>query len=233
MSHFTVMVIGEDPESQLAPYDENIEVTPYKDGDGDETTYNPKSKWDWYVLGGRWTGFLKLKPGAPCVVGQPGAFGGQPQAGWADRARLRDIDLEGMQDEAERKCRESLAKLVGIKRDWLPWMEMEKRFPDVDACREAYWSQPGPREVQKALDLFLTLPDKYLASNEDLIAAARANVLTTFAVVKNGEWYERGEMGWFAFVANEKDAAAWHGEVTALLADLSPDTLISIYDCHI
>ena len=25
------------------------------------TTYNPDSKWDWYEIGGRWSGFLKLK----------------------------------------------------------------------------------------------------------------------------------------------------------------------------
>lgn len=29
MSHFSVLVIGPDPEEQLAPYDENIEVAPY------------------------------------------------------------------------------------------------------------------------------------------------------------------------------------------------------------
>jgi len=105
MSHFTVLVIGEDLEGQLAPYDEQIEVTPYKqyadsdqiahyeslyrekhDGQDPEddqvlvtwlreefnyhefqrdqtgiyemSTYNPKSKWDWYSVGGRWTGYF-------------------------------------------------------------------------------------------------------------------------------------------------------------------------------
>ena len=233
MSHFSVLVIGEDPESQLAPYDENLEVAPYKDDDGDKTTYNPQSKWDWYVLGGGWTGFFKIKPGTPCVVGRPGVLTEPATKGWADRARLRDVDLEGMQDEAERKCRERIAKLAGIKRDWLPWEEMEKRYASIDACREAYWAQRGPREAHAALDLFFASPDKYLASDEDLIATARADVLATFAIVKDGVWYERGEMGWFACVANEKSAAAWRDEVAALLADLPPDTLLSLYDCHI
>lgn len=30
------------------------------------TTYNPKSKWDWYDVGGRWQGLLKLKSGESC-----------------------------------------------------------------------------------------------------------------------------------------------------------------------
>lgn len=35
------------------------------DEDGNElTTYNPDSKWDWYVVGGRWDGTLKTKDGS-------------------------------------------------------------------------------------------------------------------------------------------------------------------------
>ena len=30
---------------------------------GIKSTYNPKSKWDWYVEGGRWSGSLRLKDG--------------------------------------------------------------------------------------------------------------------------------------------------------------------------
>ena len=30
MSHFTVLVIGDDVEGQLAPYDEEIQVDPYE-----------------------------------------------------------------------------------------------------------------------------------------------------------------------------------------------------------
>lgn len=33
MSHFVVMVIGDNPEQQLAPYDENLEVPEYCDGE--------------------------------------------------------------------------------------------------------------------------------------------------------------------------------------------------------
>jgi len=38
------------------------EVDDYVDEDGNElSTYNPDSKWDWYVVGGRWGGLLKSK----------------------------------------------------------------------------------------------------------------------------------------------------------------------------
>ena len=35
MSHYTVLVIGDNIEEQLAPYDENLEVDPRPDGEGD------------------------------------------------------------------------------------------------------------------------------------------------------------------------------------------------------
>ena len=58
MSHYLVGVVVNDiseVDDILAPYDENMEVEPYTDNDGETTTYNPKSKWDWYSIGGRWS----------------------------------------------------------------------------------------------------------------------------------------------------------------------------------
>jgi hypothetical protein len=48
------------------------------DEDGNRlTSYNPDSKWDWYVIGGRWPGLLKLKDGSE-----------------ADMARIKDVNFE-------------------------------------------------------------------------------------------------------------------------------------------
>lgn len=39
------------------------------------STYNPKSQWDWWVVGGRWAGHWKLKDGAErAIPSEPGAF---------------------------------------------------------------------------------------------------------------------------------------------------------------
>lgn len=80
MSHFPVLVIGDNIDAQLAAYDETIEVPPYpqpcwckgSNATCDEchgtgtymSTYNPKSKWDWYEVGGRWSGWLVNRSGA-------------------------------------------------------------------------------------------------------------------------------------------------------------------------
>ena len=58
MSHYLVGVVVNDiseVDDILAPYDENMEVEPYTDDDGETTTYNPNSKWDWYQIGGRFS----------------------------------------------------------------------------------------------------------------------------------------------------------------------------------
>jgi hypothetical protein len=171
MSHYTVLVIGENPEEQLAPFDENKEMESYirytkeeliedsknkvkefanstyaeyladpekykenchNEGhlkyiefefpqkmswtdeqhyqdaikyyepeelteNGDViSTYNPNSKWDWYCLGGRWTGIFKLKQGTQGEVGRPGIMTEEARIGYVDQAYKRDIYVEYM-----------------------------------------------------------------------------------------------------------------------------------------
>lgn len=40
----------------LKPWDENLDVVQVTDDDGDTYWKNPDGKWDWWQLGGRWTG---------------------------------------------------------------------------------------------------------------------------------------------------------------------------------
>ena len=200
------MVIGDDPEKQLAPYDENMKVNEYCDGelsekdkqrmldyynesrttlykDFDEcyaengeawdgnsckknengvwceySIYNPQSKWDWYVLGGRWSGaILKLKEGA--TSGIVGVKAWCTNTHGYDAALKKDIDFEAMFREDE---------------NWAP-----------------------------------------------------------YAVVKDSEWLERGQMGWWGISTNDAPKEEWSTKVRELIESLSDDTLISFYDCHI
>jgi len=225
MSHFTVLILGPDPEGQLAPFDENLEMDPfvkftkeeliehtrkeiqeykkmyydeyaanpdkyiedcknarhieylinefptklsftdnqlYEEGIKYEepenlgpngevySTYNPKSKWDWYSLGGRWSGLIKLKEGAEGIEGESGVGGNETGI---DQAKKGDI--------------------------------------------------------------------------------ANLDEIRTFAVLKDGEWFERGSMGWWGMVSDEKPDEEWETQFKNLLDGLPDDTLISIYDCHI
>ena len=59
------------------------------------------------------------------------------------------------------------------------------------------------------------------------------NIKTPSAVVKNGIWFERGEMSWFGIVTNEKEKDSWEEEFRKLLEDVSNNTLLTVIDCHI
>lgn len=51
---------------------------------------NPNAKWDWWVVGGRWSGLLLTKNGE-----------------WVDSAKIKDIDWEGMKKSAISKAKQN------------------------------------------------------------------------------------------------------------------------------
>lgn len=66
---------------------------------------------------------------------------------------------------------------------------------------------------------------------EEWIQAAPA--ITTFAYVKDGQWHERGEMGWWGCVSNEKDGDSWDAEIANLFVNYEDDDWVTCIDCHI
>lgn len=300
MSHFTVMVIGDNAEEQLAPYDESISVKRYTEGpvsdeekesfrqhyitekgasaedsfeklyaeygndwnggswkfiDGqwmETSTYNPESKWDWYVLGGRWSGaYIKLKQGAEAVgVGRSGVFGNETGV---DSAYKGDIDFDGIrkeaEDEAGQKWDEVHQGLHNYLQDnyesaiseYTEWDKVrEEMFPgELEKAREYYHAQELVKafaEVNKDGKYSGFMGDgvlPYLHTREVYVRKAGDRSFSTYAIVKDGQWYEKGKMGWFGMSSDEMSEDEWNQKVWEMINGLSDDTLISIYDCHI
>lgn len=207
---------------------------------------NPGAKWDWYVLGGRWTGSFKLKPEARGLTGRAGLMTDPAAPGYADQALRGDVDLDQMRNDAEVKARylwEETRKLTGGL-TWETWDDTlvrycgseEKRDPSkIDLAREEYHGQPA-LELLKASgkdayrwdtndDLTLDL-DKFIKLQRDRACAH-------FAFVRDGQWTERGDMGWFGMAANELSDGQWLPMFNKMLDELPDDTLLSVVDCHI
>lgn len=298
MSHFTVMVIGPDPEAQLAPYHEyectgendeyvqDIDITDkvradigkqdretlletlkwhglidkivayenLADKDGEHRygyavvregelikavdRTNPNAKWDWYTLGGRWTGYFKATPGAGGVtVGKPGLMTDEALPGRADQLRKDQIDIEGMRDEAAQQATTRWTKFFALLgNDPLPpsWEEFRKRYPVIEDAREAYSALPGVSRINQSRDyVFCDYGKEFAGTEEQYLQRARNGAIVTFAVVHDGKWYESGSMGWWGAVADRKEPDDWHKQISALFDSLPGDTLISVYDCHI
>ena len=101
------------------------------------STYNPNSKWDWYTIGGRWTGGLVTKEG---------------------------------------------------------------RETNSDYVSEIDWDKTD-------------IPFAF--------------------ITPNGIWHERGEMGWWAIVTNEKEQDNWEEEFKKAIEKLDNNVLVTLVDCHI
>lgn len=54
-----------------------------------------------------------------------------------------------------------------------------------------------------------------------------------FCLVIDGVWYEKGEMGWWGIVSNEKGDSEWDGEATELLSKIPEDATVYNVDFHI
>ena len=111
------------------------------------TTYNPDSKWDWYSIGGRWSGFLPLK----------------------------ELDSEGN----HLTTNEALVEEI----DWE--YLLDEQFPPF--C----------------------------------------------FVTEDGEWIEKGEMGWWCSVSNEKSEETWKQQFIDYVKSLDANCLVTAVDFHI
>lgn len=52
-------------------------------------------------------------------------------------------------------------------------------------------------------------------------------------VNEDGEWYEKGEMGWFAITTNEVDKDTWRAAFEEYISTVKDDCLVTVVDFHI
>ena len=295
MSHFAVLVIGNDIEEQLAKFDEQIEmpkyvkytkeqlianekqsIEEYKNGtyaeylvdpikyaesvnnenhlkyvsevfpkklemtdeeiyqnaikyyeeedlgpDGEVySTYNPDSKWDWYEVGGRYAGRIAVKDGVE--IDEPNF-----SWGWSEDEKDKVIAMGYKTDSAYIKDID-FSKMHKIEEDY------------KDAIR--YWElviecdKPKNKEEEDIVKFSFYKPEYFINRYKTKEKYAECNSsFSMWAVVKDGVWYEKGQMGWWA-MSNETHDEAVDWEMNffdRFIKDLPEDTLITVVDCHI
>jgi hypothetical protein len=214
---------GNKPESELDTFEKltlSLETENAKwvkqwcgqdlDKDGNTlSTYNPDSKWDWYEIGGRWTGTFILKTGEVGELGEPSWTNENESIpdGHADQAYKGQIDWDAMNNGAK----EQAAK---------DWDDLFNLSPDK--C----WFRPEYIEKQRKLHL-----DMY-GTKEEYIK--RRGVWTPYAVVTEDGWHAPGDMGWWGMSSDEtEDRDKFDAEFKKLFTKYDDDTLITMVDCHI
>lgn len=212
---------------------------------------NPNRKWDWYQLGGRWTGHFWLKPGCNGVSSPPSRHDDpedKAPEGTADQAIKGAIDFERMRNEAALRAGQhyDLMHSIIAGRTFLSWntfcdaatadetLTPEEKGEKIKAAREEYWGQQVIQDLSAhPKHLAFDDPTQVLVPRDEYLQAARDRAISTFAVIKDGQWYEKGSMGWWGMVSDEEEEETWNKEFGVLLDSLTDDTLLSVYDCHI
>lgn len=200
--------------------------------------YNPKAKWDWYVVGGRWSGYFKAKPGVIGKVGESGIFGNKAEPGMYDQLHRGSIDFEGMRADAAAEASkhydayEAAVKGLEVPK---PWVEFRTAFENIDDARKAFHETPYIAALRTAdlLPWFEDPVEVYDIGREKFVERASSGSFTPYAVLKDGEWYSKGKMGLFGMSSDNVDPDTWNERVWELLRDLPEDTLITAVDCHI
>ena len=52
-------------------------------------------------------------------------------------------------------------------------------------------------------------------------------------LVKKTGWREQGEMGWFGVSIKNTSNKEWYEEFMSFVAELPPETKVTVIDCHI
>lgn len=214
MSHFVVGVLlpEETPielienavDMMLEPYDENKQM---EDGE-----YNPKSKWDWYDIGGRWHNFLKLK--RDCITDWAKEFGSTTRfdatQGSVDLARIGQIDFSG-NDELYRKN--------------YRWWQV--------AIEDAALEEGEKEEDFQCFFKKEFYIDRY--KNAETYAKIQSSIIFYSMVMPDGSWEQKGNMGWFG-MSDESNEESLNWDLNFYdnyIKNLPPDTILVTVDCHI
>lgn len=302
MSHFVILVIGNDVETQLAPYNEqpdaddplcpqefedctkeylaeynndSTSVIQEPDGiwklvskeEGTLTRFDkmypdfdafcsdwhgqeinsdgrygywitPNAKWDWYEIGGRWSGYFKAKPGVKGTLGTPSWTVKATKPGCYDEIKKGDIDFATMMIEQRIKANEHYdlyEKTVAGLEVPKPWREFKKDFTDINDARSAYSELPYNKALnkEKLSSWRNDSVETYGVGRDTYVKRICYSCFVPYAVVRNGEWIGKGEMGWFGISNETVNDDDWNERIAEMLLGLPDDTLITAVDCHI
>lgn len=217
-----------------------------------DSTYNPESKWDWYQIGGRWTGYFKVKSIAnrdDIINGEPGLMtASNRDVSRCDGGKKANLDLDGMRDEAAAEASAKYDRYHALVAGWpeaKPWSYFVRHVDQgdgsgytIEQARMDYADQTRVKLVRDTeFDVFFG-PDaieEYAKPREVLVEQARASAVPGYAVLtRDGKWMAPGSMGWFGMSNDDEDSRAHYLEVANRYLDALPDdTWLIQVDCHI
>lgn len=208
---------------------------------------NPNAKWDWFQIGGRYSGRLLPKVSEFAERGEKSWTNEKISIPGFDICRKENLDLEKMHGIA-RKGRsdfiDEIVKKSGCTHEDVEaaaklqpqineaWRALEDK-PRGQAYKE--WIKSNPEwqiydKVSSGIHVFDDLP---ILSNISLLQwIDSAMPLSAYAIIDvAGKWHANGEMGWFGMSSNED--SNWETHFTNMVVNAPDDHWFTIVDCHI
>lgn len=234
MSHFSVAVItkgiptGEQIEKLMAPYQENnmedcpkeyleFVKTEKEEGEWNEEAQdygyyeNPNSKWDWYQVGGRFAGCLRI----PSDIDDYGITQRDP---YRESDGIRSVDSARVKDIITQDKKE-IAKLM---RKWELIVEKAK---------------PVNQEEKDIVRFEFFKPEYYIQKygSKEKYAEIESTFHTWAIITKDGQWHEPGKMGWFGVseASDQEEIVFIENFKKYVFDNAEDDDYLTVVDCHI
>lgn len=211
---------------------------------------NPNYKWDWWQVGGRYTGRLSAaydpeKDERNLEWKYNHSIGAEERV---PKWPTQWVEFEG---DIIQKSALNFEKLFEAKRGpisakFVMLSEAIKHCPDFKLWDEIDESDHGKKreiynsqEAIKALrEVDFWLEDKEIAlirdgKRDEYVKAVSSTHIVPFAFVHDGNWYEKGEMGWFGISVGNKEQMNWHDQFMGMIDSLEPTDWLTVVDCHI
>lgn len=207
---------------------------------------NPNAKWDWWTIGGRWSGYYPLANGAERRLGEPGTFDNKAEAGHGDVVRVKDIDMAAV----------AAAETKAAEKFWGEWQRLldGEKFPAFEGPRskaldigllDVVKESVAPRPGIKVFSWEGTVTDERRTWSDVAKLVTRDEFfreymcffdeLATYAALDDEGWDEPGRMGWFGVSSAEPDTRRdYYARFRPRFIDkCGPDDLLVVVDCHI
>lgn len=238
---------GETPFEEDGSIKKKCKFGYYHDGKFIDRT-NPNRKWDWWAVGGRWMGMLRDKNGKVCDTARVGDL---------DLERMKEEQkkeiIESVENYLQQQAEGKNMTVEEIIEDLNFFYDNKEKFESVyeewksskskmEFVEFATTQEFNTKEAERYISGLPTSSFLSILANIPIgirdplkwVREQEQEPFSTFAFLDENGWNEKGEMGWFASVSNEKDDwGVIFSDYLKHLLENSPEKYVTIVDCHI
>lgn len=191
---------------------------------------NPKSFWDWYQIGGRYTSRLKLKKGKQGTTGSTGVKWMMPfetldrhkKEEYCDCAKIGDIDWEAMEKEHYEEIERRYTKFI---RAYMKSKKIKTSVFTEGGFPEDFnpYGEYGVSSVEES---------RFVPPTKEQFIKKRPFIYS-YGILCDGVYYHREDTHYKdTYEQLTQNAQDWAHKTKEIFKNLDPDTIITVVDCH-